>query len=127
MTQKTEKSTTASVLGIISLILAIIAVILSFIPLIGIGAMIVGALSIILAVLAYFFTSSGQSKTIILAAFILAHFSIIFAYWRYQEIKNKAKSTLEQISDELDEIKQLESLDSLDSNVGEMRSRLDSL
>lgn len=127
MNASNEKSTTAIVFSIIALIVAIISVLLSFIPFIGVVSLILGGIAIIFSILAYFFATPHQSKSLMLAAFIVALFSMIFSYWQYQEIKNKAQETIQKITDDFDEIQQLESLDSLDSNTDEMKSRLDSI
>ncbi len=127
MNTMNEKSATSIVFSILALIVAIIALLLSFLPFIGIISLILGGIAIIFSILAYFFATPHQSKNLILAAFIVALFSIIFSYWQYQDIKNKAQKTIQKITDDFEEIQQLESLDSLNSNTDEMRSRLDSL
>jgi len=121
----TEKtSSVAKVLGIISIIIGIISFAIAFIPLVGMLATITGAVGLILAVIAYFLATKEQNKGLILAAFIISVFSIIFAYWQYKDIEQSAKKIIEN---NMDEIKQLESLDSLNSNVDDMKQRLDSL
>jgi len=121
----TEKtSSAAKVLGIISIIIGIISFAIAFIPLVGMLATITGAVGLILAVIAYFLATKEQNKGLILAAFIISVFSIIFAYWQYKDIEQSAKKIIEN---NMDEIKQLESLDSLNSNVDDMKQRLDSL
>jgi len=121
----TEKtSSAAKVLGIISIIIGIISFAIAFIPLVGMLATITGAVGLILAVIAYFLATKEQNKGLILAAFIISVFSIIFAYWQYKDIEQNAKKIIEN---NMDEIKQLESLDSLNSNVDDMEQRLDSL
>jgi len=121
-TEKTSSS--AKVLGIISIIIALLSFAIAFIPFVGMAATITGAIGIILAVIAYFLATKEQNKGLILAAFIISVFSVIFAYWQFNEIKQKAKNTIENYTHE---IEQLESLDSLDSNVDDMEQRLDSL
>ncbi|NSW44537.1 MAG: hypothetical protein HPY79_01735 [Bacteroidales bacterium] len=121
-TEKTSSS--AKVLGIISIIIALVSFAIAFIPLVGMIATITGAVGIILAVIAYFLATKEQNKGLILAAFIISIFSVIFAYWQFKDVEQKAKNTIESYTDE---INQMESLDSLDSNVDDMEQRLDSL
>ncbi|MCX7863248.1 MAG: hypothetical protein N2449_09680 [Bacteroidales bacterium] len=134
MTENKEKSVTSSVLSIAALVIAIVSFAFSLIPFLGVLAIVSGSLALILSVIAYFTAAPKQSKTLILAVFIVSIFSIIFSYWQYQNIKalsdvlsGKAEKTIQQTPDDLEEIQQLESLDSLNSNYNEMKSRLDSM
>ncbi len=122
-----EKSTTAYVLGIISLIIAILSVILSFIPYVGLFSFVTGSIALILSIISYFFAYPTQSKVMILAAFIVSVFSLIFTYIQYQEIKNNTMHKLEEITDDIDELKEMESLDSLGVHYDDMKQRLDSI
>ncbi len=126
--ENTEKTTSSSkILGIISLIIGIIALILAFIPLVGLAGMIPGSIACILAIIAFFLAAKKQNKGLILAAFIISLFSIIFSYWRFNEFKNKTKQVINKTSDEFkNAIENMESLDSLNSN-SDMEQRLDSL
>jgi hypothetical protein len=92
----TEKtSSTAKVLGIISIIIALISFAIAFIPYVGVIATVTGSVGLILAVIAYFLATKNQNKGLILAAFIVSVFSIVFAYWQYTEIEKKAKQAIE--------------------------------
>jgi uncharacterized membrane protein HdeD (DUF308 family) len=127
MENSEKTSSAASVLGIISLILGILAIVLAFIPYVGIAAMFPGTIALILAIIAFFLATKHQSKGLILAAFILSVFSIVFAYWQYNELKNKAKQMINKTGDEFkNTIDNMESLDSLNSN-DDMKQRLDSM
>jgi len=93
-----EKSTSSYVIGIIALIIATVSVILSFIPYVGLFSLISGSIALILCIIAYFLALPTQNKVLLLAAFILSLFSIIFSYIQYQEIRSKAKQKIEQIT-----------------------------
>ena len=75
-----SKSTGATVLGIIALIVAIASLLISFIPIVGLISLILGSIAILLSIIAFFFAHNRDSKLIILAAFIVSIFSLIFSF-----------------------------------------------
>lgn len=139
MEEQLLKTNAGRGLGIAAFVVALAAIVFSFIPCLGMYALVPGAVALILAVIAYSQATRGNgSKGLIIAALVISLVGTAIASWQFYVWMN-AKSYVEDtiinefnkidknaLEDELNAIMN-ESIDSLESSFGEMKEGLDSL
>jgi len=138
MEEQIQKSNAGKGLGIAAFVVALVAIVISFIPCLGMYALVPGVIAIILAIIAFSQAKKGNgAKGLIIAALIISIAGTAIASWQLYVIMN-AKSVIEEslldfnkidtksLEDELNNAMN-ESLDSLNSSVDQMESGLDSV
>ena len=139
MEEQIQKTNAGKGLGIAAFIVALVAIIISFIPCLGMYALVPGVIAIILAIIAFSQAKKGNgSKGLIIAALIISIVGTSIAGWQLYVIMN-AKSIIDEnlienfnnidtksLEDELNNAMN-ESLDSLNTSVNQMQNGLDSL
>lgn len=139
MEEQIQKTNAGKGLGIAAFIVALVAIVISFIPCLGMYALVPGVIAIILAIIAFSQAKKGNgSKGLIIAALIISIVGTSIAGWQLYVIMN-AKSIIDEnlienfnnidtksLEDELNNAMN-ESLDSLNTNVNQMQNGLDSL
>jgi hypothetical protein len=139
MEEQVQKSNAGKGLGIASFVTALVAIVFSFVPCLGMYALVPGGIAIILAIIAYSQATKGNgSKGLIIAALIISIVGTAIASWQFyvwmnakSMIENEIINSIENVDtksleDELNGIMN-ESLDSLSGTVDQMQEGLDSL
>ena len=128
-----EKTNAGQGLGIAGFVLGVIALIISFIPCLGMYALVPGTIAIILSAIGFSQASkTNSSKGLIIAALIVSILGTLIAGWQYYAITHVAKSyveTLENLDDEFNEaMEDIEEDGDLDiSNVVENDNEINKL
>lgn len=139
MEEQIQKTNAGKGLGIAAFIVALVAIVISFIPCLGMYALVPGVIAIILAIIAFSQAKKGNgAKGLIIAALIISVVGTSIAGWQLYVIMN-AKSIIDEnlienfnnidtksLEDELNNAMN-ESLDSLNTSVNQMQNGLDSL
>jgi hypothetical protein len=138
MEEQVQKSTAGKGLGIAAFIIAVVAIVVSFIPCLGMYALVPGIIAIVLAIIAFSQAKNGNGKKgLIIAALIISVVGTAIASWQLYVIMN-AKTMIEENLNDFDKIdtKSLEdelnnamneSMDSLNTTVNQMQNGLDSI
>jgi hypothetical protein len=138
MEEQVQKSNAGKGLGIAAFVVALVAIVISFIPCLGMYALVPGVIAIILAVIAFTQAKKGNgAKGLIIAALIISIVGTAIASWQLYVIMN-AKDVIEENLMDFDKIdtKSLEdelnnamneSMDSLNTTVNQMQNGLDSV
>jgi hypothetical protein len=139
MEEQIQKTKAGKGLGIAAFVVALVAIVISFIPCLGMYALVPGVIAIVLAIIAFSQAKKGNgAKGLIIAALVISIVGTSIAGWQLYVIMN-AKSILEEnfngnfnkidtksLEDELNNAMN-ESLDSLNSSVNQMQNGLDSV
>jgi len=139
MEEQIQKTNAGKGLGIAAFIVALVAIVISFIPCLGMYALVPGIIAIVLAIIAFSQAKKGNgSKGLIIAALIISIVGTSIAGWQLYVIMN-AKSIIDEdlienfnkvdtksLEDELNDAMN-QSLDSLNSSVDQMQNGLDSV
>jgi hypothetical protein len=139
MEEQIQKTNAGKGLGIAAFVVALVAIVISFVPCLGMYALVPGVIAIILAIIAFSQAKKGNgAKGLIIAALIISIVGTSIAGWQLYVIMN-AKSIMEEtldsnfnkidtksLEDELNNAMN-ESMDSLNSSVNQMQNGLDSV
>lgn len=126
-----NRSNTGQGLGIAGLVLGIIALIISFIPCLGMWALIPGIIAIVFSAIGYSQASQANaSKGILIAALILSILGTSIAGWQFYLLRNAptqiekfGKELQKAIDDEIDD----ENMEDLEDAMEELEGKIEDI
>ena len=129
--EENKASNAGQGLGIAGLVLGILALIISFVPCLGMYALIPGAVAVALSVIAFSQASKANAKKgIIIAAIVVSIIGTMIAGWQFYIFRN-APSKIEEIGREIqkaiDEEFDEEGLEGLEEAMEELEGEIEEL